>query len=200
MGCQSNRLLTLAGPALSSSSPRPDTFRALERVSNRLATELRELLESRNGFAAYLGALTVFASSADEALSIEVINGNAWRLAYPDLGADLFAFAADLHGGLFAIDRERICRLDLSTGQTSDFSNSIADWQAQIVADPAGTIRYRSALAWRQAGNRLEPGFGLVPTSGSCRPENAGAGHFEKRQIVDILQQSAASFIAGFRQ
>jgi len=158
LGPRTMRLLTVASDALGQQSHRP-------AGSSRLAAELSELLEARNGFYAFESALHVFPVEPASTETLETWNAaDGWRAAYGGMAKGLLFFAEDVFGGQFALRGDDVCTFDPETGDLARMATSLEDWAGQVLDRYSVLTGHPLAHDWQIAHSPLEPGKRLVPT------------------------------------
>jgi hypothetical protein len=141
---------TYAGPAL-------DDEAILARLPPVLASALRE----RNGCVAYLGGLHVRgACRAPSWHSLRAAweGADAFHIAYPEVRPTDVPFAEDVLGDQFLLRDGAVIRLWAETGEVEPVAESLEAFFAALLTDAHAVLRYEPALAYRQAGMRLQPG------------------------------------------
>jgi hypothetical protein len=157
LGPRTLRLLSIASDALGA-TVRPSVG------TSRLASELAELLEARNGFYAFESALHVFPSGTASTTTLEDWNApDGWRETYAGMADDLVFFAEDVFGGQFALRGEEVCTFDPETGDVAPLASSIEDWVDQLLDRYGVLTGYPVAHEWQVANTPLEPGQRLLP-------------------------------------
>lgn len=129
------------------------------------AVDLAEILNARNGFFAFEGALRFFPSRSVP-VSYGMIEWNGqdlWRFEYNDLTQGCLFFAEDIFGGQFAVVNEKICTFDSETGQIVEVAADFDRWAALILADYEVLTGYQLAREWQVKHGKLAGRDRLVP-------------------------------------
>lgn len=93
----------------------------------KIANELKEILEVKNGFYAFEGALHFFSSKEHK-------NYNIWKKSYKGLADDIFCFGEDAFGNQFSIKDDSIYFFDAETAETEFIANNFEEW-AKLILD-----------------------------------------------------------------
>jgi len=127
--------------------------------------DLAELLEQRNGFLAFEGALHVFPLGPG-AEGYELMAWNSqelWRFAYDDMASDHLFFAEDVFGEQFSIRADRIWRFNPETGDSEDVAASLEHWAQGILQNYEVETGHKLAHAWQERHGPLPIRERLVP-------------------------------------
>jgi hypothetical protein len=135
MGVNINKLLTIAGPALSAEAP--VVSNALVDTARTLGRELLALLQHRNGFYAFEGALHVLpAGSISSPQNLAEWNSpDVWRSAYGDQAEGLVFWAEDTFGCQFALSDDGVYRFDPETGERERVAETLEACAGRILSD-----------------------------------------------------------------
>lgn len=153
-----DRLISIGGTAL---APWPDNdLHNIPGWSNdSFFASLSGWLAKKNGFYAFESALHVFSTR-----ELAVQNRqDGWRSEYGGLADDLFFFAEDLFGGLFAWSNGTIVAFDPETAETEIMGQSLEAWAQDLLSDYNFRTGYPLAHAWQQQFGPLQPGKRLAP-------------------------------------
>lgn len=154
------RLLSISTDSL---APRPETApKLLDSCS--LGEELFRMLQQKNGFYTFEGALHVFPVSSLDCMSLEEWNSDyLWRCHYGDLGRGLLFFAENVFQDQFCLSPEGILRFESECGRTSAMSASIEDWALRMLHDYSQETGWPLAKKWQSEHGPLPPGKRLMP-------------------------------------
>jgi hypothetical protein len=158
-----DKLLRIASPALSESTPR--LTEECSALAGALARELLALLWARNGFYAFEAALHVRpASDFIGELGIEEWNAPAlWRSSYRGLADNLLFFAEDIFGGQFGIAAGAVHRFDPETGDRQQIATSLDAWADFVLVESRSQTGWPLAHEWQERFGPLPKGKRLVP-------------------------------------
>ena len=150
-------LLSIAGPALVNAPP-------VLRAKHARSEELLALLQRRNGFYAFGGALHVFPAGGG-GMDVDRWNEPAlWRDGYEDLiPAHCLCFAEDVFGHPFMLTADGVERLDPETAERELVASSIEDWAQRLLDEHRVMTGWPLAQAWQEQHGVLQPGVRLVP-------------------------------------
>jgi hypothetical protein len=161
----SERLISIASPAIMPSTYGVPDLEAWEL--NSRVKELRDLLNSRNGFYAFESALHVLPlTAAARAEVMDLVTWNRrdlWRECFDGCCSDMLFFAEDVFGVQFAVKGSAIVTFDPESGDTANVGGSIEEWSQNILSDYSRLTGYRIAHAWQAANGPLPPGRRLLP-------------------------------------
>lgn len=163
MGKYISKLLQIASPALSATSPQAGAN--LLQSAGALGQELLGILRQRNGFYAFEGALHVL--PADTAIApqnlVEWNQPELWRSGY-DGPLDGFLFwAEDIFGFPFAMRDDGVYRFDPETEQFEFLAASFEGWAERVLGDYDVETGYALAKRWQIENGELAVGARLVP-------------------------------------
>jgi hypothetical protein len=120
--------------------------------------ELSALLSSSNGLAVFNAGIQVF-RAGDVGIGPELGRWNAgetWKDTYGHLASELFCFAQDVVGVQFAIDGSgQVVSFDPETAERSVLGDSLQDWAAWLLSDPANNGAGALATQWQDATGPL---------------------------------------------
>ncbi len=150
--------------------------------------ELEALLKARDGFLAFDDALMVFPVNAPtRRLDLARINNGDWTAAYWHRCEGLFFFAADALGDLFALQGDKVVRFATESGLIEPMADSLEDWAAKLLADPAGEAGWPFAKTWVAANGPLEEGWRLTGRRPFVLDGAFDLDNLEHRALTDIL-------------
>ncbi len=156
------QLIDSAGPGLCSDPP---------TISNTLteiaegASELIELLDRKNGFYAFGGALHVLPSQCPTAaMDLERWNSvELWRGDYGEIVEGLLFFAEDVFGVQFGVSGAGVCKFDPESGEVQRIAQSIEEWAGLILDDSEFETGYPLLEKWTELNGPLPNGKRLLP-------------------------------------
>ncbi|WP_159040627.1 MULTISPECIES: SMI1/KNR4 family protein [unclassified Streptomyces] len=184
------KLLSIASGAISTDSPNDVGF-------DNGTRSLKTLLNQKNGFYAFESALHVLPSGEVELpeRSLEEWNSESlWKASYGDLMQDLTFFAEDLFGSQYAVASDGVVySFNAETAEVSKFSESIAHWQDDIVADWNYATGYTVGHEWQALNGQLPPGHRLTPRI----PFSVG-GEFSSENMVPVEAAAALRYWGTF--
>lgn len=130
-----------------------------------LGNELRDLLESRNGFYAFESALHVLPfGNSPEVMDIQTWNkSDLWINFYGNLCNDCLFFAEDLFGGQFCIRNNCINCFDPETGEFDQIADTLEEWAHVVLSDYEVLTAHPLAHDWQLKNGALPTGMRLVP-------------------------------------
>jgi hypothetical protein len=172
-------LLEFAGGALTSSGPLAATFAPWGAAG----VTLKALLERRNGFYAFEGALLVRASGAQgPPASLEAWNDpTQWLETYPAVAdRNLLFFAEDALGFQFALDASGVVTFDPETGEIKLFAADLEGWAQELLAEPSLHTGFPLIRAWRTSHGELSRGRRLL-----ARQPFVLGGEFTTSNLMD---------------
>lgn len=137
----------------------------VQRLDRRAVRQLQSLLEMKNGFYAFEGALHVL---SDLGTSIEkgLLEWNCnelWRKCYEGLPEDSLFFAEDIFGVPFCICNEQVARFDPETGAFEAIASDIEEWSQLILDDYQFWTGYDVAHLWQMKHGPIPIGQRLLP-------------------------------------
>lgn len=177
------RLVSLGGEALGPAvSSGALSVLSIDRASEEA---LERLLQLKNGFSAWSGALHVFPLSASTSgETLESWNDHhLWRSLFSDLAPKGLCFAEDVFGEQFVIHEGRVHRFNPETGEVTETWASIDVWASSVLADPDVEAGSSLASDW-PSGGQIPVHSRLIP----IRPFVAG-GEYEAANLR--LEESA---------
>jgi hypothetical protein len=150
-----------------------------------LGSELFRMLQQRNGFYAFEGALHVFPLTGDPETGLEAWNAaSLWRNEYQDLADGLLFFAEDALQDQFCLSTKenRVFRFRAETGRTVFMADSIEQWADVILTNPRSETRWPFIHDWQSKNGALPVGKRLLPKipfflGGEYNIENFWAGN-----------------------
>jgi hypothetical protein len=163
LGSSFEKLLSIASPPLLNADDAVD-LRVLKSAGAH-ANDLAMVLNKRNGFFAFEGALRFFPSRSVP-ISYGLLEWNdqeLWRFEYDGLADRCFFFAEDMFGGQFCVSDGKIHTFDPETGQRSELANSLEEWAAAVLADYEVLTGYKLAHDWQAKYGKLAGRERLVP-------------------------------------
>ena len=154
------KLLEIGGAPLSGEAPSP-----LAGLGSLLREEHLALLQHRNGFFAFEGALRIFPGAAcADAYSLSEWNARElWRGHYGDLIGEEIFFAEDAFGGQFCFAREAVCSFDAETGAIGQLAETLEEWAAMLLEEAAYLTGEPLMQQWQAAQGPLAPRKRLMP-------------------------------------
>jgi len=153
------KLLAIASEAIA-----PAPARRPKLLVGPRGDELWALLEHRNGWYAFEGALHVLAAGARGPQSLERWNSpELWRGSYADLADGCVFFAEDIFGGQFALADERVWVFDPETGEREQLGETLDAWARAVLGDFETLTGQPIAHAWQTAHGPLGAGKRLAP-------------------------------------
>lgn len=158
------KLLSISSPPLFNADQRVESSE-LHAGGGPLADDLAKILNARNGFFAFEGALRFFPSRSVP-ISYGMIEWNSqdlWRFEYAALAQGCLFFAEDIFGGQFAMADGKICTFDPETGQAAEVAADLEGWAAAILADYEVLTGYQLAREWQVKHGKLAGRDRLVP-------------------------------------
>ena len=181
-------LLAIASKALRDKSPHGAS------IQEPAFRHLGPLLEQRNGFTAYHGALLVLPSrSTGEVVGLDVWNDKSrWRRHY-NVPADLLFFAQDVLAGQFGVlGSGKVLKLDPETGELHPHSDSIRQWAHVVIRNHNSETGWSLAYEWQQVHGQLAPGWCLL----GRKPFVLG-GEFTADNLIAVPMQRALDFLGS---
>ncbi|WP_279489093.1 DUF2625 family protein [Aeromonas veronii] len=142
----------------------PELSGQLHNSAGMLIDDLLAMLQYRNGFYAFEGALHVFPTHSEEReMGLESWNDNGlWRSAYAELVDGCLFFAEDVFGGQFCIKGNKIYTFEPETGTLDYLADDIDTW-AQVVLDDYEVLTgYPLAHQWQKLNGQLPPANALT--------------------------------------
>lgn len=191
IGFHLQKLLSISDIALCNSEPNPPT--TFLRMGGAVTGELIKLLQERNGFYAFEGALHVLPSNCvNNASSIvtetsQVQMGRllgqdnegrlmgwpmdlerwnmdvVWRSEFGTAAEDLLFFAEDAFGEQFALSNGKVWRFNPESAERKEIAHNLDEWAEKILADYIFETGYQQAHDWQQQNGRLLEGQRLIP-------------------------------------
>lgn len=160
-------------------------------LAQPLADELLRLLQRRNGFYAFGGALLVRGLGD----CVRPMAAEAWNGAFQELyeGArGLWLFSEDLFGGQFALSGGSVVYLSPETFDAEQFAPGLEGWARRLTLDTDMWTGRPLLATWVEANGRLATGRRLI----ASRPFVLG-GRFEISNLrscdeMEVLRLYAA--------
>lgn len=136
-------------------------------LDKRTANELQLLLQMKNGFYAFEGALHVFADfgNANEKGLLEWNQDDLWRKYYEGMAENAVFFAEDVFGTQFCIRNGQIATFDPETAAFETIAVNIKEWAQLILDDYEFWTGYKIAHDWQMQYGPIPIGRRLVPTT-----------------------------------
>lgn len=128
--------------------------------------ELRSLLEMKNGFFCFEGALQVYSTDCQsEYICLRDWNApNLWRFEYMEMDdPKVLFFAQDIFGCQFGMTGQSIVQFDPETGSFENLDASIEDWARRILSNYRAMTGYPIAHNWQVANGRIRSNYRLIP-------------------------------------
>lgn len=149
------KLLQISSPPLLKCAP--VLAAGIEKLAGRYASDLRALLERKNGFYAFESALHVFpAGTQNGIMDIALWNSDdLWRSHYRGLADGNLFFAEDVFGFQFSIRIDGIYSFNSETGTHEKIEDSLEGWAALILNDYEFQTGYPFAHEWQKANRPL---------------------------------------------
>jgi hypothetical protein len=122
------------------------------------------LLERRNGFTAFEGALHLFSDRPDAGSAL--VSWNAaplWRDAYGDLAGDAVFFAEDAFGNQFCLQGGGVELFDAETGAFERLADDLEGWAQLILAEYDLRTGWSLARDWQRLHGPIPEGTRLLP-------------------------------------
>lgn len=187
MASEISKLCELAGPPLVVQRPRnPDV--GLPGLSC-----LRPLLDTKNGFLCFGGALHVFHADGHHPILPSLGEWNeldGWRSGYGALiPSEVLFFAQDIFGGQFAIDAGEVFSFDPETAEFEKIASSVREWCGLMLLDWRFLTGYPLLEDWEKAQGPLEIGRRLVPKVPFC----LGGGFSVENVYPEVLAKALRS-------
>lgn len=153
------KLLGIAGDALGGPVGRRPAL-----LTGKRGDELWAVLQDRNGFYAFEGALHVFPAGGTGPQALERWNApELWRGHYGDLADGCVFFAEDIFGGQFVLKADAVHAFDPETGDTEQLGVSLEAWARAVLDDYETLTGQPLAHAWQAAHGALPAGQRLLP-------------------------------------
>ena len=145
----------------------PDLSRLRNAFGAFAAEQLAALLQEKNGFYAFEGALHVFPDIGvrPERGLYDWNTPGLWRGDYEGMADDAAFFAEDAFGTQFCIREGVIGTFDPETGEFEAMAVNATDWAAKILEDFSYWTGHPVAREWQARYGRLPKGSRLVPTT-----------------------------------
>jgi hypothetical protein len=129
------------------------------------ADSLVQLLEVKNGFYAFEGALHVF-STKRGGQEHDIFQWNStelWRNEYETLTEGFRFFAEDVFGNQFCLYRGHVSIFDPETGGLEPFADSMEEWAEKILDDYSLWTGHQLAHDWQKLHGAIPIGSRLLP-------------------------------------
>lgn len=164
-------------------APRPpDVQRIREAFGEEAERHLGRMLNLKNGFYAFEGALHVLPDvGAPPERGLHDWNARtSWRQDYSGLADDAVFFAEDVFGMQFCLREGAVATFDPETGGFERTAAGLEEWAEQILSSPGILTGHPVARAWQMQHRPLPPGMRLFPikpfvTGGEFTAENVHA-------------------------
>jgi hypothetical protein len=144
----------------------PVTSRQIvDSFGEQRSASVLSVLEFKNGFYAFEGALHVFSDlgTKDEYGIIEWNSDDLWRRAYAGMAEDCVFFAEDIFGVQFCVRDGGISSFEPETGRFEHMARTVEEWAEKILEDYELWTGHRVASEWQQLHGPLPMGLRLVP-------------------------------------
>lgn len=169
----------------------PDMSALVRAFGEEVAHHLRHILEIKNGFYAFEGALHVLSDLGTDAERgvIEWNREDLWRQDYQGMADNAVFFAEDVFGVQFCIHDGSVATFDPETGGFDIVGRDIDEWAKKILADYNLWTGYSLAHAWQVKYGPIPCGTRLMPVT----PFVLG-GEFETTNVraVDAVEGMTA--------
>jgi hypothetical protein len=156
MGPKVETLLRIGGTPFRTNTTQPDRDRlgALYRSGNMLL----EMLEAKDGFYCFEGALRIFPlRTVDGSWGIDDWNApDLWKADYCGLADDMFCFAEDIFGGQFVFRDQTISYFNPETAELREMASDLEAWASNILDDYDFLTGYGFAHQWQSAHGKLK--------------------------------------------
>lgn len=185
-----DELVRIAGDALRPSASGSGALPA--QASDGILAGLVRLLDRKNGFYAFEGALHVFAFSAER--DGPEVDGRRWNEPglwindYRGMADGCLFFAEDVFGGQFAARDGEVVRFDPETGEVEPLAKDVDAWAAIVLDDRDYQTGWSLAWEWRIAHGPLSRSSRLLP----CMPFVLGGGY-------EVGNLHASEAVAGMK-
>lgn len=129
--------------------------------------ELARLLEGKNGFYAFEGALHVLSDSS-EASEVSLVAWNErglWKNDYQGMADNGVFFAEDIFGVQFVLRGADVFTFDPETGQSEAMASDLEEWAKNILEDWNLWTGYQIAHDWQLEHGRIREGLRLSPVT-----------------------------------
>jgi hypothetical protein len=163
LGPAIQRLLSVSSPSLfnGDAAIEPGKLKAAGVFANDIAS----ILEAKNGFFAFEGALRFFPYTSVP-VSYGILEWNEaalWRYEFEDLAEGCFFFAEDIFGVQFCTSGNAIASFDPETGQRTFVAESLEAWGKAVLDDYEVLTGHRLAHEWQERNGKLPGRKRLVP-------------------------------------
>lgn len=122
----------------------------------KIMLELKEILNSKNGFYAFEGALHFFSDK-------EYQDYDLWKESYKGLADDIKCFAEDAFGNKFSIKDNAIYFFDAETAETEFLADTLEEWAKLILDDYNYHTAFPLIDKWQKKNGILPVKSRLVP-------------------------------------
>jgi len=154
--------------------------------------ELERLLATRDGFVAFDDALAVFPVDAPtRRVDLVRLNNGDWTGGYWHRCEALFFFAADALGDLFALAGDKVVRFVTETGIVEPMADTLEEWAARLLTDPAGEAGWPFARAFADAEGPLQEGWRLTGKRPFVLDGAFDLANLQQRPLLEILDYRA---------
>lgn len=150
-------------------------------------TELAAVLEARNGFMAFDGALHVF-PAGPTAWNLHLASVNdpeGWRREFWHRCEGMVFFASNAFGDLYGLKGDEVIRFDPETGADAVFAADLAGWADRILDDWRLETGYEAMAAWQDRNGAVDEGLRLMPTQPFAF---GGSNALENLRAVPLLE------------
>lgn len=148
-----NKLLEISSkPILTSISSKY----LLENKNSERISELKEILNIKNGFYAFEGALHFFSDNEHK-------NYQIWKDSYKGLADNLLCFAEDAFGNQFCIKDNAIYFFDSETANIEFLAHNFEEWAKIILNDYNFYTAFPIMHEWQSKNGVLPLNHRLVP-------------------------------------
>jgi hypothetical protein len=157
------KLVNLGSPARQSAPV--DRGRLVAAFGERAGASLASLLEMKNGWYAFEGALHVLSEpgTVDEPGLIAWNRDDLWRQDYDGMADGAVFFAEDVFGTQFCLREGAVCTFDPETGAFEVMAPTLEAWASEILRDYGLWTGHKLAREWQRTHGPLPAGSRLVP-------------------------------------
>jgi hypothetical protein len=144
---------------------RVDVQRLGDAFGDGVMSRVRPLLELKNGFYAFEGALHVLPDTGGPGeIGLHEWNSDAlWKREYQGVADGVFCFAEDVFGMQFCLSSDAICRFDPETGASELVADTLEEWASALLRDYEVWTGHRIAHEWQVIHGPIPVGSRLVP-------------------------------------
>lgn len=146
---------------------RPEVQSLESAFGSTAAGFVRPLLDLKNGFCAFEGALHVYSDGGapGERGLVEWNADGLWKSEYQGMAKGLLCFAEDVFGMQFCLKDGGISRFDPETGEAETMAPDLENWAEMILRDYEFWTGYRLAREWQEEHGPIPKGMRLVPST-----------------------------------